>query len=279
MIVASLPILSPCQWSSLWWPISIRSYLNSSVTSASVYGPPPNHLFIIYGGILLFLSHLSPLFAVVTSLAIESSRILLSFPLLKTAPSSPRVSTTLPALSEIKFYLLGLICLDWFTDDADDGIRWRRLPLRFLGVWFVSSMTAISSGGKSGSFCGTVCSWCMAIELPFCCWTGWNDIAFGSSSSSRSFIIGAILELSDFYSWSMWPSLFCTDIAYASEDCAVELFDGVAILFLFFIPESIFYYCSALTDFYIIGNIRSPPVPSSAILSSRMPYRSLSIFS
>ena len=159
MIVASFPILSPCQWSSLWWPMSIRSCLNRSVTSASVYGPPPNHLFIICCGILLFLSHLSP-FPVPASLAIDSSRILLSFPLLIIAPSSPLVSMTFPLLSDINYppYLLGLMFLDWFTDEADDGIRWSLFPFKFFGVWFASSMTFISSGGRSGSFYGTVCS-------------------------------------------------------------------------------------------------------------------------
>ena len=231
--------------------MSIRSCWNRSVTSASVYGPPPNHLFIICGGILLFLSHLCPL-PVPASLAIESSRILLSFPLLMIAPSSPRVSMTLPLLSDMNYPpgLLGLMFLDWFTDEAEEGIKWSLFPFKFFGVWFASSTTFISSGGRSGSFYGTVFSWCIAIELPFC-WTdaGWNDIAFGSSSSSRSFIIGAIFELSDFCNWSMWTSLFWTDIACASEDYAVELFDGVAILFLFFIPESIFYYYSTLTVF------------------------------
>lgn len=57
MMIASFPILSPYQWCSLPCPMSIRSSLKSTVISTSVWGPPPNHLFIMWAGMLEFLSH------------------------------------------------------------------------------------------------------------------------------------------------------------------------------------------------------------------------------
>ena len=57
MIVASFPIGSPCHWLNYPWPISIKSNLNN--LAISLYLPPPNHLFIIVGGILESLSHFS----------------------------------------------------------------------------------------------------------------------------------------------------------------------------------------------------------------------------
>ena len=156
MIVASFPILSPCQWSSLWCPMSIRSYLNSIVTSLSVCGPPPNHLFIIYGGILEFLSHLLLLddrfFIFRPSFPIDSSRILL-LPIV----CSPRVSAAFVGCSRY-IPLLGLIWPVWAWEDADDGTIRNRFPELAPGVMFTpdSSRIAPSSGGKSGSFWATV---------------------------------------------------------------------------------------------------------------------------
>ena len=58
IIVPSLPYISYSQCFTTPWPISIKSCLNNKVISSSVYGFPPNHLFIIPGGILEFLSHI-----------------------------------------------------------------------------------------------------------------------------------------------------------------------------------------------------------------------------
>ena len=52
IIVAKMPSLVPIQCLTLPWPISIRSCLNMSVISWSTWGPPANHLFIIWGGIV-----------------------------------------------------------------------------------------------------------------------------------------------------------------------------------------------------------------------------------
>ena len=57
MIVANLPRSSPYQCVVLPSPISTRSCLNKLVISASTLGPPPNHLLIIWGGILELRSH------------------------------------------------------------------------------------------------------------------------------------------------------------------------------------------------------------------------------
>ena len=52
IMVANMPSLVPIQCLTLPWPISIRSCLNISVISWSTWGPPANHLFIIWGGIV-----------------------------------------------------------------------------------------------------------------------------------------------------------------------------------------------------------------------------------
>ena len=85
MMVASLPILSPCQWATFPWPISSRSSLNNIAISASVCSAP-NHLFIICGGNLEFLSQFYSYFVFVSSSSRSTSFSGASAPAFSSSP-------------------------------------------------------------------------------------------------------------------------------------------------------------------------------------------------